>query len=95
VKRSKKKIREMKSAEITLSSAEAEIGIKVEDIWQGLEPQLTHSEKLNSCFKELEVSSFPSAPFSQGEVLKRMTAFLWILLKKNWTDSFEYFRSVC
>ncbi|KAF3323661.1 SNF1-related protein kinase regulatory subunit gamma-1 isoform X1 [Carex littledalei] len=51
--------------ERTLSSPEAEIGIKVEDLWQGLEPQLTPSEKLNSCFKELEVSSFPSTPLSQ------------------------------
>ncbi|KAJ4790946.1 5'-AMP-activated protein kinase subunit gamma-1 [Rhynchospora pubera] len=49
----------------TLSSPEAEIGSKVDDLWQGMEPQLTPSEKLNSCFKELEVSSFPSTPLSQ------------------------------
>ncbi|XP_058093221.1 SNF1-related protein kinase regulatory subunit gamma-1 [Magnolia sinica] len=49
-----------------LSSPEAELGHRVEDIWESLqEPLLSPSEKLNSCFQNIPVSSFPPAPSSQ------------------------------
>ncbi|VAH83776.1 unnamed protein product [Triticum turgidum subsp. durum] len=41
-------------------SPEAEIGMRVEDIWDSLDqPQLSRSDKLNSCFDAIAVSSFP------------------------------------
>lgn len=42
-------------------SPEAKIGYRVEDLWDVLEPQLSPSEKLNSCFESIPVSSFPVA----------------------------------
>ncbi|PKA57743.1 SNF1-related protein kinase regulatory subunit gamma-1 [Apostasia shenzhenica] len=48
-----------------LSSPEAKIGHRVEDLWDVQEPQLSPSEKLNSCFESIPVSSFPPAPPSQ------------------------------
>ncbi|XP_019708033.2 SNF1-related protein kinase regulatory subunit gamma-1 [Elaeis guineensis] len=47
------------------SSPEAEVGLRVEDLWDIQEPQLSPSEKLNSCFESMPVSSFPLAPSSQ------------------------------
>uniref|UniRef100_A0A6V7QT55 CBS domain-containing protein n=1 Tax=Ananas comosus var. bracteatus TaxID=296719 RepID=A0A6V7QT55_ANACO len=47
------------------SSPEAEVGMRVEDLWDLQEPQLTPTEKLNSCFCTVPVSSFPPAPSSQ------------------------------
>ncbi|XP_039120913.1 SNF1-related protein kinase regulatory subunit gamma-1 [Dioscorea cayenensis subsp. rotundata] len=48
------------------SSPEAEVGMRVEDLWDSIqEPQLSPSEKLNSCFDSIPVSSFPPAPSSQ------------------------------
>ncbi|ONK58470.1 uncharacterized protein A4U43_C09F13380 [Asparagus officinalis] len=46
-------------------SPEAEIGYRVEDLWDIQEPQLSPSEKLNSCFEKIPVSSFPLAHPSQ------------------------------
>ncbi|KAL6839959.1 hypothetical protein ACP4OV_029769 [Aristida adscensionis] len=41
-------------------SPEAEIGMRVEDIWDSLdEPQLSRGDKLNSCFDSIPVASFP------------------------------------
>uniref|UniRef100_A0A0A9DNP9 CBS domain-containing protein n=1 Tax=Arundo donax TaxID=35708 RepID=A0A0A9DNP9_ARUDO len=40
-------------------SPEAEIGHRVEDLWEVAEPQLSPSEKLNSCFEDIPVDSFP------------------------------------
>lgn len=48
------------------SSPEAEVGMRVEDLWDIQEAQLSPSEKLNSCFESIPVSSFPLAPSSQG-----------------------------
>ncbi|WVZ85288.1 hypothetical protein U9M48_032233 [Paspalum notatum var. saurae] len=42
-------------------SPEAEIGHRVEDLWEVAEPQLSPSEKLNSCFEDIPVASFPPA----------------------------------
>ncbi|XP_010905197.1 SNF1-related protein kinase regulatory subunit gamma-1 isoform X1 [Elaeis guineensis] len=47
------------------SSPEAEIGYRLEDLWDVQEPLLSPSEKLNSCFEGVTVSSFPHAPPSQ------------------------------
>jgi hypothetical protein len=47
-------------------SPEAEIGHRVEDLWEVAEPQLSPSEKLNSCFEDIPVASFPTAHPSQG-----------------------------
>ncbi|KAL6973053.1 SNF1-related protein kinase regulatory subunit gamma-1 [Sarracenia purpurea var. burkii] len=48
-----------------MSSPEAKLGMQVEDLWDILEPQLTPTEKLNTCFESIPVSSFPPAPSSQ------------------------------
>ena len=43
-------------------SPEAEIGMRVEDIWDSLDvqqQQLSHGDKLNSCFDSIPVASFP------------------------------------
>ncbi|XP_062208716.1 SNF1-related protein kinase regulatory subunit gamma-1-like [Phragmites australis] len=41
-------------------SPEAEIGMRVEDIWESLDqPQLSRGDKLNSCFDSISVASFP------------------------------------
>lgn len=42
-------------------SPEAEVGMKVEDLWDVLEPQLSPTEKLNACFEGIPVSAFPPA----------------------------------
>lgn len=47
-------------------SPEAEVGMKVEDLWDVLEPQLSPTEKLNACFESIPLSAFPPAPSSQG-----------------------------
>lgn len=46
-------------------SPEAKLGMKVEDLWDVQEPQLTPTQKLNACFESIPVSSFPLAPSSQ------------------------------
>ncbi|XP_010250742.1 PREDICTED: SNF1-related protein kinase regulatory subunit gamma-1 [Nelumbo nucifera] len=51
--------------ELSPRSPEAKLGLKVEDLWEIQEPQLTPSEKLNSCFESIPVSSFPPAPSSE------------------------------
>ncbi|KAF2933648.1 hypothetical protein DAI22_04g101300 [Oryza sativa Japonica Group] len=47
-------------------SPEAEIGHRVEDLWEVAEPQLSPSEKLNSCFEDITVASFHRPLGSQG-----------------------------
>ncbi|XP_047306967.1 SNF1-related protein kinase regulatory subunit gamma-1 [Impatiens glandulifera] len=49
---------------IEVCSPEAKLGMKVEDLWDEQEPQLTPTEKLNACFESIPVSSFPQAPSS-------------------------------
>jgi 2-C-methyl-D-erythritol 4-phosphate cytidylyltransferase len=48
-------------------SPEARLGMKVEDLWDVQEPQLSPTEKLNACFESIPVSAFPPAPSSQGK----------------------------
>ncbi|PKA47434.1 SNF1-related protein kinase regulatory subunit gamma-1 [Apostasia shenzhenica] len=47
------------------SNPETEVGMRVEDLWDIQEPQLSPSEKLNSCFQSIPVISFPHAHSSQ------------------------------
>lgn len=49
----------------TPRSPEAKVGMQVEDLWDGQEPQLSPTEKLNACFESIPVSDFPPAPSSQ------------------------------
>lgn len=49
-------------------SPEAKVGMKVEDLWDVQEPQLSPTEKLNACFENIPVSAFPSSPNSQGNL---------------------------
>ena len=49
-----------------LSSPEAKLGMRVEDLWDIMEPQLSPTEKLNACFESIPVSAFPPAPSNQG-----------------------------
>lgn len=54
---------------IKMSSPEAKLGKRVEDLWDNIqEPQLTPTEKLNACFEEIAVDSFPRASFSSVEI---------------------------
>ncbi|KAF2311498.1 hypothetical protein GH714_024384 [Hevea brasiliensis] len=39
-------------------SPEAKLGMKVEDLWDVQEPQLSPTEKLNACFESIPVSAF-------------------------------------
>ncbi|KAJ4712566.1 SNF1-related protein kinase regulatory subunit gamma 1 [Melia azedarach] len=55
-------------------SPEAELGMKVEDMWDVLEPQLSPSEKLNACFESIPVEAFPPAPSSQVIEIKSDTS---------------------
>ncbi|XP_044486817.1 SNF1-related protein kinase regulatory subunit gamma-1-like [Mangifera indica] len=55
-------------------SPEAELGMKVEDLWDVLEPQLSPTEKLNACFEGIPVSAFPLAPSSQLIEIKSDTS---------------------
>ena len=48
------------------SSPEAKLGRKVEDLWDNQGSQLSPTEKLNACFEDISVSSFPLASDSQG-----------------------------
>ncbi|KAJ6977716.1 SNF1-related protein kinase regulatory subunit gamma-1-like [Populus alba x Populus x berolinensis] len=55
-------------------SPEARLGMKVEDLWDVQEPQLTPTEKLNACFEGIPVSAFPPAPSSQVIEIKSDTS---------------------
>lgn len=55
-------------------SPEARLGMKVEDLWDVQEPQLTPTEKLNACFESIPVSAFPPAPSSQVIEIKSDTS---------------------
>lgn len=53
----------------TPRSPEAKLGMQVEDLWDVMEPQLSPTEKLNACFESIPVSSFPSAPQSECNIV--------------------------
>lgn len=47
-------------------SPEAKLGLRVEDLWDIQEPQLSPDEKFNACFESIPVSAFPPPPSNQG-----------------------------
>ena len=49
-----------------VSSPEAKLGMRVEDLWDEQKPQLSPDEKLNACFESIPVSAFPLSSDSQG-----------------------------
>lgn len=65
-----------------MSSPEAKLGLKVEDLWDIQEPQLTPSEKLNSCFESIPVSAFPPAPSSQGTLSPSVQSYIYVFCIK-------------
>ncbi|XP_010550732.1 PREDICTED: SNF1-related protein kinase regulatory subunit gamma-1 [Tarenaya hassleriana] len=53
-----------------VSSPEAKLGMRVEDLWDVQEPQLSPTDKLNACFESIPVSAFPPAPACQDVEIK-------------------------
>ncbi|ESW27537.1 hypothetical protein PHAVU_003G210600 [Phaseolus vulgaris] len=51
-------------------SPEAKLGLRVEDLWDVQEAQLSPTEKLNACFESIPVSAFPLAPSNQEIEIK-------------------------
>ncbi|KAL1301364.1 hypothetical protein HN51_046000 [Arachis hypogaea] len=51
-------------------SPEAKLGMRVEDLWDVQEPQLSPNEKLNACFESIPVSAFPPPPSNQEIEIK-------------------------
>ncbi|KAJ4835216.1 SNF1- protein kinase regulatory subunit gamma-1 [Turnera subulata] len=49
-------------------SPEAQLGRKVEDLWDVMEPQLSPTEKLNACFESIPVSAFPPSSTQVVEI---------------------------
>ncbi|KAL3716733.1 hypothetical protein ACJRO7_008339 [Eucalyptus globulus] len=58
-------MQEIRTVQESPRSPEARLGMKVEDLWDVQEAQLTPTEKLNACFESVPVSAFPPAPSSQ------------------------------
>lgn len=63
-------------------SPEAQVGLKVEDIWDVLEPQLSANEKLNACFESIPVSAFPQNS-SQGLFVRLLQLYLIIFFFRS------------
>ncbi|XP_027902389.1 SNF1-related protein kinase regulatory subunit gamma-1-like isoform X1 [Vigna unguiculata] len=55
-------------------SPEAKVGLRVEDLWDVQEPQLSPDEKLNACFESIPVSAFPLPPSNQEVEIKSDTS---------------------
>ncbi|XP_061342352.1 SNF1-related protein kinase regulatory subunit gamma-1 [Gastrolobium bilobum] len=51
-------------------SPEAKLGMRVEDLWDVQEPQLSPTEKLNACFESIPVSAFPLISSNQEIEIK-------------------------
>ncbi|KAE9608570.1 hypothetical protein Lal_00020908 [Lupinus albus] len=51
-------------------SPEAKIGMRVEDLWDIQEPELSPNDKLNACFESIPVSAFPLPPSNQEIEIK-------------------------
>ena len=66
-------------------SPEAKLGMRVGDLWDVQEAQLSPTEKLNACFESIPVSAFPLAPSNQGIYL---CILLWthssLIIKSTW-----------
>jgi len=71
-------------------SPEAKVGLRVEDLWDVQEPQLSPDEKLNACFESIPVSAFPLPPSNQGTHSTHITSVInlhQVLEKGNWDFS--------
>nr|KYP57413.1 SNF1-related protein kinase regulatory subunit gamma 1 [Cajanus cajan] len=51
-------------------SPEAKLGMRVGDLWDIQESQLSPTEKLNACFESIPVSAFPLSPSNQEVEIK-------------------------
>ncbi|OIV97066.1 hypothetical protein TanjilG_14611 [Lupinus angustifolius] len=60
----------MTTMEESPRSPEAKIGMRVEDLWDIQEPQLSPNDKLNACFESIPVSAFPLPPSNQEIEIK-------------------------
>ncbi|KAK7302236.1 hypothetical protein RJT34_13121 [Clitoria ternatea] len=60
----------MATMEESPRSPEAKLGMRVEDLWDVQEPQLSPNDKLNACFESIPVSAFPPAPSNQEIEIK-------------------------
>lgn len=61
-----KRVMAMATMQESPRSPEAKLGLRVEDLWDVQEAQLSPTEKLNACFESIPVSAFPLAPSNQG-----------------------------
>ncbi|PNX98257.1 AKIN gamma [Trifolium pratense] len=50
-------------------SPEAKLGLRVKDLWDHQEAQLSPDEKLNACFENIPVSAFPLPLATQGTLV--------------------------
>ena len=50
-------------------SPEAKLGMRVEDLWDVQEAQLSPTDKLNACFESIPVSAFPLPASNQGSLV--------------------------
>ncbi|KAF8100101.1 hypothetical protein N665_0231s0039 [Sinapis alba] len=57
-----------------VSSPEAKLGMRVEDLWDVQKPQLSADEKLNACFESIPVSAFPLSSHSQDIEIRSDTS---------------------
>ncbi|KAJ0248450.1 CBS domain-containing protein [Hirschfeldia incana] len=57
-----------------VSSPEAKLGMRVEDLWDEQKPQLSADEKLNACFESIPVSAFPLSSHSQDIEIRSDTS---------------------
>ncbi|CAL9247162.1 CBS domain [Arabidopsis thaliana x Arabidopsis arenosa] len=57
-----------------VSSPEAKLGMRVEDLWDEQKPQLSPNEKLNACFESIPVSAFPLSSDSQDIEIRSDTS---------------------
>ncbi|CAL0319858.1 unnamed protein product [Lupinus luteus] len=76
----------MTTMEESPRSPEAKIGMRVEDLWDIQEPQLSPNDKLNACFESIPVSAFPLPPSNQEIEIKSdatLAEAVKILAKNN------------
>nr|XP_007155544.1 hypothetical protein PHAVU_003G210600g [Phaseolus vulgaris]ESW27538.1 hypothetical protein PHAVU_003G210600g [Phaseolus vulgaris] len=65
-----KRVMAMATMQESPRSPEAKLGLRVEDLWDVQEAQLSPTEKLNACFESIPVSAFPLAPSNQEIEIK-------------------------
>jgi hypothetical protein len=58
-------------------SPEAKLGLRVKDLWDTQEAQLSPDEKLNACFESIPVSAFPLPLATQGSLVSMLYVCVW------------------